>query len=208
MKLILICYHKNLFEIYPLEWVEKFKYSVLCQNYQEFEIYEINYGGGKERIFQQSDYESKIMPTFIHAMNYLIEKALINGADVVGNLNADDWYDCDWLRTQLPFIKYQGCDIVTCNFTLIQNDVPVHIHLFDKLDIKKELERGNNVVAHPAVLYSRRFLENNKYVPEEIPEEDFLLWKRTIDEYKFKIVHENLLYHRIHSNAVCQSNNR
>lgn len=208
MKLFLICYHRNVYGIYPPEWIKAFKWSILNQTYQEFEILELNYGGGEERVFDSSIYESKAMPTFIHAMNYLIDKALDEGADVVGNMNVDDYFAADWLKIQLPFIKYHGYDIVTCNFTLIKDDAPIHIHVFDKLDIKAELERGNNIIAHPAILYSKRFLENNKYDPEEFPIEDFLLWKRTIDDYKFKIVQENLLFHRIHANSVCQSENR
>lgn len=208
MKLILICYHKDVFKLYPAHWVYRFKASVLLQTYSDFEIYEVNYGGVEERIFERSNFESKKMPTFVHAMNYLINKALDAGADIVGNLNADDYYAPNWLGKELPWIKYYAYDLVSCNFTLIENDKPIHFHIFDRLDIKKELAKNHNCIAHPAVLYSRKFLENNSYVPEEIPAEDLLLWKRTIDNYRFKIVKENLLYHRIHSNAVCQSENR
>lgn len=208
MKTCLICYHANIKVIYKPEWIEQFKQSILNQTFKDFVIYEICYNGGEDRIFENSIYESKKLPTFIHAMNYLIEKCLDDGADVISNTNCDDNYSINWLKIQLPFIKYFNFDIVSCNFTLIQNDKPVHYHFFDKLNIKNELERNNNIVAHPGVMYSRKFLENNKYIPEEIPIEDLLLWKRTIDNYKFKIVEQNLLWHRIHDNSVCKSTNR
>lgn len=207
MKLFLLCYHKNVYSIYNREWVETFKQSILNQHYQDFEIVEINYGGTEERIFDSSIYESKPMPTFIHAMNYLIEKCLDEGADCVGNLNCDDIYSFAWLETEMPYIE-KGIDIVSCNFSLIKDNVQILEHRFDELNIKEELSKNHNPVCHPAVIYSKKFLENNRYVPEEIPLEDLLLWKRTIDKYQFKIVPENLLYHRLHNNAVCQSNNR
>lgn len=208
MKLILLCYHANISKLYPAEWIERFKDSIYAQTYQDFQIMEINYSGGIERIFWDSIYESKKLPTFVHAMNYLIKKALEEGADVVANSNVDDFADPNWLSIQLPWIKYHGYDLVSCNFTLIENNIPVHFHVFDKMDLKEEFEKNHNPVCHPAVLYSKRFLQKNRYVPDEVPEEDLLLWKRTIDNYRFKIVKENLLFHRIHSNAVCQSQNR
>lgn len=208
MKLCLICYHANITAIYKPAWVEQFWESVIRQTYNDFTIYEVCYNGKKDRIFQNSIYESIVLPSFIDAMNYLIEKALADGADIIGNLNCDDIYHRDWIKTELPFIKYHGFDIVSCNFSLMDNNSIFHVHQFDKLDIKKELENNHNPVAHPSVLYSRRFLENNKYDPQQFPYEDMMLWQRTIDEYKFKIVPENLLYHRIHENSVCKSENR
>lgn len=208
MKLALLSYHKNANKIYPKEWIKAYKKSILEQTYNDFDIFEIEYGGGKFRIFEKSIYESKELPTFVDAMNYMIKKILKLGYDFIANTNSDDRYSSVWIATQLPFLKYHGYDLVSCNFTLIENDRPIHFHLFDRLDIKKELAKNHNCIAHPAVLYSRKFLENNSYVPEEIPAEDLLLWKRTIDNYRFKIVKENLLYHRIHNNAVCKSDNR
>lgn len=208
MRVILICYHKNLTKVYPLHWIGKFRDSILNQTYKDFTIMELNYGGGEERIFDKAEYyESQKMPSFIHAMNYLIEKALAAGADAVANTNVDDSYDIDRLKIQLPFIE-QGYDIVTSNFCLVKEDVVFKYHHFDKLSIKEELDRGHNIVAHPSVIYSRQFLENNKYIPSEFPVEDMLLWRRTINHYRFKIVPENLLFHRIHDQSVCQSLNR
>lgn len=205
-KTILICYHANIKSIYKSEWIDQYKQSILNQTFKDFIIYEINYGGGEERIFENSEYESKEMPTFIHAMNYLIEKALNDGADVIANCNVDDFVSHEWLNIQIPLMNEY--DIVSCNFLLLKDNKVVHRHYFDKLGIKQELDKNHNIVAHPAVTYSRKFLLENRYIPEEFPIEDMLLWKRTIDKYKFKIVSENLLFHRLHSNSVCQSNNR
>ncbi len=206
-KTVLICYHANIKSIYKPEWVEQFKQSILNQTFKDFQVYEVCYNGGSERIFENSNYESIVLPNFVYAMNYLIEKALKDGADVICNSNADDIAHLDWLKIQIPLIK-NGFDIVSCNFSLIRNEGEIfHIHHFDKLDLKLELKYNHNIIAHPSVTYSRKFLEVNRYVPEEIPIEDLLLWKRTVDDFKFKIVSENLLLHRVHQNSVCQNQN-
>lgn len=206
-KVILLCYHKNVFKVYKKDWLDKFVDSILNQTYKDFEVYEQNYGGGEERLFENSDFESKEMPTFVHAMNHLIEKALNNGADAVANSNCDDWFSLDRLEIQLPFIE-NGFDIVSSNFCLVRDDSIIKFHRFDTLDLKRELSINHNIIGHPSVIYSRHFLLNNKYEPGLIPLEDLILWQKTVDNFRFKIVPENLLFHRLHDNSVCQSNNR
>lgn len=203
----LLVYHKNIHKIYPSSWTGQFVNSILSQTFQGFKVYEINYGGGQERLFSNSIFESKELPTFVHAMNHLIDKTLLDGADVVVNNNCDDWAAINRLEVQLPYIE-QGFDIVSSNFSLIQDDRLVKVHSFDKLNIKEELNKNHNIVCHPGVMYSRHFLLNNRYEPDLIPLEDLILWQKTIDNFRFKIVPENLVYHRIHQNAVCKSQNR
>lgn len=207
MKVAVICYHKNLADLYPATWVEQYRNSILGQSFQELTIYEVNYGAGEERIFNYSNYESIKFPTFIHAMNYLLDKVFDDGFDCAGNSNVDDVYAKDWLSTLVPYIE-QMADIASCNFALVKDDAPYHYHHFDTLDIREELKKDHNIIAHPAVLYSRKFWKTNRYNPEEFPEEDLKLWKRAITNYKFAIAPENLLFHRVHSNSVCQSENR
>ena len=77
MKIGLICYHKNIDTLYPKKWIEEFKNSIDSQTYKDFIIYELNYGGGEQRIFPNSLFESKEFPTFVHGMNYLLDKWLV-----------------------------------------------------------------------------------------------------------------------------------
>lgn len=208
LKTILICYHKNLYQLYPQQWIDEFRESILNQTYKDYTILEQNYGGGQERIFENSKFESKEMPSFIHTMNHLINKAIYYGADVLANSNVDDIFSPNWLEVQVPYIE-AGADIVSPNFTLFREGVgEYHWHKFHNLNIKEELNKNHNILCHPAICYSRKFLEDNRYIPEQFPTEDLQLWQRTIDNYKFKIVEQNLLYHRVHPNSVCQSNNR
>ncbi len=202
-----IVYHRNIFQIYEPEWIRMFKESILNQTRMDFVIYEINYGGSGERLFQNSLYYSMILPNFVHAMNFLIDKSFEDGATVVYNTNCDDHFSLERIEKQQPYIDI-GYDIVASNFCLVKDSEIVHTHKFDQVDIKSELNRGHNVIGHPVVAMSKSFWGKNRYDPEEVPEEDIKLWQRAIHNSSFIILPDMLLYHRIHSNSVCQSQNR
>ena len=207
MKVAVICYHKNLGS-YPEKWIRDYKNSILQQTYRKFDIYEVNYGGGEERVFEKSNFESIEFPTFVHAMNHLLNKLLIEGDyDCVFNTNVDDYYSPHRIAKQLGYIG-KGYDIVSSNFILLRDKQPMYYHKFHELDIKKEFAKRHNIIGHPVVVYSRKFWQDNQYDPSQIPAEDFRLWERTIDKYKFHIVKDHLLYHRIHGQSVCNSQNR
>lgn len=202
-----IVYHKNVYSVYPKQWVEEFKNSILNQT-KGTDLYELNYGNGEERIFENSNYEREGFPTFVHAMNYLLDSLFSVGYDCVFNTNSDDRYAPNRVEKQLEYMQH-GYDLVSSNFALLNESGEVyHYHKFSQLDIREELHKDHNVVAHPAVCYSSRFWRNNRYIPDEIPYEDLRLWQRAITNYKFAIAPENLLFHRVHSNSVCQSENR
>lgn len=208
MKIAVLCYHKNINTIYKKEWIEEYKQSILNQTYKDFSIMEMNYGGTNERIFENSLFESVEMPTFVHALNYLLDKCFSGGYDYVFNSNVDDQNSVDRIEKQLPYLK-QGYDLVSSNFALIQDGQVIKHHRFHQLNIEEQLSYDHNIVCHPACAYNRSFWKNNRYVPEEMKIEDLLLWKRAIKNgSKFIIVEECLLYHRLHENSICQSENR
>lgn len=208
MKCALISYHKNASKIYPNNWIDKYRDSIINQTYKDFDIYECDYGAGSGRIFNSPYYLSKNFETFVDCMNFMITHCFDNGYDVVFNTNVDDYYSLDRIEKQLFCIK-KGADLVSSNFCLVdENDNITHTHSFDKLNIRKEINRNHNIIAHPSVAYSKRFWNSNKYNPKEIPREDLFLWKRAIKENNFVILPDVLLYHRIHNNSVCRSENR
>lgn len=201
-----IVYHKNLNTIYPSSWIEQFKDSIINQTYKDFIIYECNYGGGNERIFDESVFISKVLPTFVDAQNYLLDKAF-KKCEYVFNTNVDDWFALNRIEKQLQFLE-AGYDIVSSNFALIQDDKCIHTNIFHFGSIKKELDRNHNLLCHPVIAYSKKFWKDHRYIPTEIPIEDMNLWKRSIDTHQFIILSDILCYHRIHENSVCHSLNR
>ncbi len=207
-KVALLSYHANVEKIYPADWIDKYRDSVMQQTLKGFEIFEMNYGGGNERIFEHSYFESFKYPTFVHALNYLLDKAFSSGYDVVYNSNVDDWYSHQWMERELKDIE-KGFDFVSCNFCLVKDGKIFKYHRFHNLNVLDELKRGHNPVCHPAVAYTKKFWEGNRYIPDQVPTEDLQLWKRALESgYKLFINEQNLLFHRLHNNAVCQSTNR
>ncbi len=202
-----IVYHKNIFSLYPSKWIDQFRDSILQQTYDDFVIFEMNYGGGEERLFPSSVFISEEEPTFVDAMNTLLTKAFYNGAEAVFNTNCDDVYSLDRIEKQLPYIR-QGWDVVSSNFVELKGEEIIRECIFDRLDINKELTRGHNIICHPVVAYSRNFWHSHKYEPFEIPLEDMNLWKRALKDSKMIVLPEFLCCHRIHENSVCHSNNR
>lgn len=207
-KIAFLCYHKNAKKIYEQQWINDYRLSVLNQTYKDFAIYECNYGGDQFRIFENSYFESIEMPTFVHALNYLLDKCFSGGYDYVCNSNVDDTNAYERIEKQLPYLK-EGFDLVSSNFALVQDNQIIKYHRFHELNIEQELENNHNVICHPACCYAASFWKSNRYVPEEMRIEDLLLWKRAINNgYKFFIVPDCLLFHRLHQNSICESDNR
>lgn len=201
MKTALIVYHKNV-QQYPKEWITKFTQSILNQTVREFDLFELNYGGGEKKIFENSLFFNEKMPTFAHGMNFLISKGFEEGYDVIFNTNCDDFYRTDRIEQQCKYLK-MGYDVVSSNFSLIKDDIVTHTHFFDKMNIKQELEKNHNIICHPVVAFSKKFWGNNRYIPGEIPFEDIKLWQRALKSGNgFIISPEILCYHRLHDNSV------
>jgi hypothetical protein len=100
----------------------------------------------------------------------------------------------------------KSCDIVSSDMCYIdENDTKFLDKNLKRFNSKEKIIQafnyGDNVIAHPCVGYSKKFWNNNKYL-DEIPFEDFNLWKRTINEYNFKIHNDILLYYRIHNSQI------
>lgn len=211
MKVASIIYHKNITSIYQEDWIKQSFESIINQTFSDFIILEMNYGddvlnicqkysdirSGKEFIYYNIKKENHA-----EAMNFLLEKCSALGVDVVFNNNLDDYNDLNRYQIQLNKIN-EGYDIVSSNFIHVDSKGSLIRKMgMDKYDIKKEFDKGHNVIAHPSVCYSGNFIKNNRYESSDIPEEDFKLWKRTIDDYKFFVCPEYLLNYRIHSGQI------
>lgn len=209
MKVALLCYHKNAETIYQKEWIDHYRESIMKQTHHTFQIFEFNYGGGPYRIFEKSYFESFPYPTFAHSLNYLLDKVFSSGYDAVFNSNVDDFYKNNWVQKLLPCIE-AGNDLVSCNFTLIsESGQTIKAHEFHGYNIGQELGKDHNIICHPGVCYTKKFWEKNRYIPDEMPLEDLKLWQRGIAQgMRFFIHQENLVFHRLHDQSVCKSENK
>ena len=212
-KLGVVMFHKNIKKIYKEEWVTKCINSVLNQTIKDFTIYEINYGEDDLSLLDGIDvnkrFYSETLENYADAMNFIITKAFDDGCDYVFNTNLDDYYKDTRFEKQLTHLS-NGYDVVSSDFCYIQEQnngedrVIHHMNIKKHGPIKDNLDRNHNVIAHPVVGMSNRFWVdvNNRYDITKTPSEDLDLWKRSINNYKFYIIDEILLFYRIHDNQV------
>jgi hypothetical protein len=212
MKSAVILYHKNINKIYKSEWIEECIQSIINQTYKDYFIYDLNYGGDDFNFSNYFDnnynFFSENLENHAEAMNYLFDKCIEDDMDCVFNINLDDCYDLNRFDIQLGKIK-EGYDIVSSNFKYIGDiksirfteDSKFEYHNYKDLDITDRL-KIDNIIGHPSVCYSRNFINKNKYIPTEIPKEDWELWKRTSSNFRFYICEEVLLSYRIHEEQI------
>ncbi len=198
MKTALILFHKNIGR-YPIEWIEKYRDSIINQTNKDFDIFELNYGGGEERIFENSDFISLNLNDHAQAHNYLLERCFSLDYDLILNTNVDDIYPLDRVKLQIDNFDPE-VSVMSGNYiSFSESRENIHRTKFHELDIFKEFSNNHNIIAHPACAYSRKILDyNENLISEEIASDDFCMWKRLLDKgAKFKILPDVLLYYRI-----------
>lgn len=200
MKVAVLIYHKNVLQIYQKEWIEQCLASIKNQTYQDFIWYEINYGNCNTR-FCDGEFAQVEMPNHIFALNWLLDTVFSLGFDVAMNVNLDDWYEPKRFEKQIAKIK-EGYQLVSSNFRYFgEKELDMNMA---KYDIKRELMRNHNVVAHPVVCMHRSFWGRVfRYNEASLGFEDLELWKLAILKgKKFCILPDYLLNYRLHSRQV------
>lgn len=199
MNSAVILFHKNITR-YPNSWISRCIGSIRDQSYENFDVYELEYGGNGTQHYVGSNFESLDLQNHSNAQNHLLDKVFSVGYDVVFNVNIDDFYSTFRFEKQIEAME-MGYDIVSSNFIRVDEDEnPIEALYISNLDIEKEAANNRNILAHPAVCYSKYFWENcTKFNSSEIPKDDFMLWKRSFGKFKFHILPDFLLYQRIHN---------
>lgn len=202
MKVAVIIFHKHAYN-YPSKWVAKCINSIQNQTYNKFDVFELDYGNEHTQLYPNSNFASIAMNNHAEAHNFLLDKVFELGYDCAFNVNIDDMYTPDRFEKQLIWIE-AGFDVISSNFYHIDEQGRIINAL--AMDAKKpelEAKRNHNIIAHPVCCYSKNFWTNcTKLNPEEIPRDDFELWKRSYGKFKFKILPNFLLYYRVHKSKV------
>ena len=113
LKCLVIFYHKNIFKLYDKRWIFKSIKSISNQKYQNFDIWELNYGDDNTSIINIADFigksyifYNKKLDNHVYAMYYLINKGFYeHNYDVIFNTNLDDYYHPQRFEKQLQLIK-------------------------------------------------------------------------------------------------------
>jgi len=207
VKAAVIIFHKNI-KNYPPTWITECVDSIKNQKYKKFDVFEIDYGGTGTKIYEGSEFDSILMDNHALAHNYLLDKVFSLGYDCAFNVNVDDRYTLDRFEKQIVFIE-DGYDVVSSNyFNIDENGNIIKDMQMSGLNPDLEANKGHNIIAHPAVCYSRNFWETcEKLNPAEIPVDDFNMWKRSYQSgaHKFVILPDYLLYYRIHDKKTSKS---
>lgn len=199
-KTAVIIFHKNIAR-YPERWWKLMCFTIREQTYKDFDVFELDYGGTGIQIYEGSNFESLEMPTHAHAHNHLLDKVFAAGYEVAFNCNLDDYYHETRIEKQLPLL--QKYDVVSSNWRYMDVDGNLKDKkIFSGANIPYHFARGHNVIAHPACAYRKSFWENcSKLHPEQIPHDDFDLWKRELAKGATFYIHPDiLLYYRLHPN--------
>lgn len=208
MKSAVIFFHKNAPLMYMPEWMEKCKQSIKDQTYQNFDVYELDYGETGTKLFE--GIKGKYMffdvafPNFIGAMNFMISLLFKHGYDVVFITNLDDYYDPTRFEKQMEKIK-EGYQLVSSNFYYVndKNEISKSMDMVKWGDIGAQLNADHNVIAHPCVAMHRSFWDADLHYENLVGYEDLDLWKRAHNKgKKFFILEDFLLYYRIHDNQI------
>lgn len=201
-KVGVIIYHRDLLNIYKKEWIDKCLESIRNQTFKNFAVYELGYSDTRQQWWSGSNYSHIPMSNHIEAMNHILDKAFLDGCDVVFNINLDDFYAPERFELQLKAIE-EGYDLISSDFQIIQEidgvDVLGNQMIFHDRDIKAEQDINHNVLAHPVIAYTKKFWDEYKYYnTDELGYEDFSLWKKAVaGGCKIKIIDKILLYYRI-----------
>ncbi len=218
LKSAVIFFHKNIQSLYKPKWINKCISSIKSQTYQDFDVFELDYSGNNIKlcdsfIDNKYSFESIEFENHIYAMNYLIDKLFKNGYDVIFNTNMDDYYHIERFSKQIEKIK-EGYDLVSSNFIYLKEDeylndiVTKHLDMFSTGDIKTQLDKNHNIIAHPCICMSKSFWDDNLKYNNLLGYEDLDLWQRGINKgKKFYIINEYLLYYRLHDKQVTKTYN-
>jgi len=211
MKVAVIIYHSNASKIYKKEWIDKCIDSIRNQTFQDFDVFELNYGGKYTHYCSSiGNNQTLIVNPFanhIQAMNYLIDRCLLQGYDIIFNTNLDDCYAPDRFAKQILAI-HNGAQLVSSNFNYF-NDERGNFKQMDMArygNIGVQLRRGHNVLAHPVIAYHKSFFDGGLKYNDLLGYEDKDLWQRA-DKLgkKMVILPDYLLNYRIHENQITKT---
>ena len=203
MNYALVIYHKNV-EKYPKEWIDRFILSLEDQTDQDFEVFELNYGGKTNSILEGKFIDRKKFyynkfKDHADAMNYIYNIAFQNN-DIVFNTNCDDYYSPKRISIQKKWLeKY---DIVSSNYVKMMDDGQQHILKLSEFKLS-ELFEGHNIISNPCHAMHRKVFEKQKFDGSLIPFEDLEYWKLALkNNFSIGIVPEELHFYRVYESQI------
>ncbi len=190
--------------------------SILNQTEADFEYIILNDGSTDQTRSILEKYSDPRLRIF-HQENLGIPKSLNKGvslchSDLIAHLDADDYVQSHWLKSQLSFMELNQ-DVVFCSSRfeeLFNGKLYPQSHPFIENDhkIRKSLCFMNCVPHSFTVFRKPSFLKAGRYDPKLIIAHDYDLWIRLLKEGKGHNLNETLGVFRIHGESISAKKER
>lgn len=182
--------------------------SILNQTHKNFEIIIIDDSSDENINFLIKQIGNKKIRYFkgnktgiSSALNLGIKKS--NGS-LIARMDDDDISMPNRFEIQVNNLYLNNLDVVGSNIILLNNNKLIKYP--SNHDQIKFCINFYCCMAHPTILAKRSFYESNFYNENLIFEEDYDLWKRTVNFYKFGNLQFPLLFYRIHDKQATLRN--
>ena len=231
MKVAIILFHKNVLTYLPSKYVIECLESIEGQTFQNFDVFEINYGGDdvsiikhfKKLLDKKHYFYKEKLKDHSYAMNYILNKVFNEYEyDYCFNINIDDVFHKDRFNHQLKYLKKLDYDLISSNMIYINEEsketknIDYLAYNFKKNKsfksqikdeqeyIRRELKRDHNIIANPCVCFNKRFWKLMGPYTNTVPREDLDMYQKAIlsGRIKIHITKRPYLYYRIHGTQI------
>lgn len=192
----------------PEKFLEESINSILNQTFNNFEFIIIIDGGQDYEIIKKfNDERIKIIKhnTSIGLTKSLNEGIKISKGKYIARMDSDDISLQDRIMKQVEYMEKNNDIDITSMYYERFGDINKKVReVFYKPNELKCKLLFTNVIAHPAVMIRKSFLEENKieYNEEFIYSQDFELWTRACKKGNIAIIPEFGLRYRIHNKQI------
>jgi glycosyltransferase involved in cell wall biosynthesis len=184
--------------------------SVLSSDFNDFELLIINDGSTDNTLTKINDFDdprikliSKKNSGLIETLNYGFSIAKY---EYIARIDGDDLMTSNRLSTQINLMKKNNYDLVGSNAIVIDenSDIIGKTNLpLNHNNIKKNLLSMKPSLIHPSLMIKRAcVLNSGGYSNYFKHTEDYELWLRLIDKYKFQNCKQDLTLLRKHSKNI------
>ena len=185
--------------------------SILNQSFKDFELLIIDDGSTDDlKVLINKIKDKRISYHKIEhaglggAINYGLS---ISRHNLIARMDSDDIAHPNRFEKQFKFIKENPeADIVSCHYAVFVKDKIVYTvrPAGDHCSIRKNLLLYSDII-HSGVIYNKNIFEEVNPFPSQ-PFEDYSVWLKYKDRFRFAVVPEILMYYRLNAFSYSREN--